>query len=85
MSNVYPGVSAFFANRTKPNDNHNWLVNNARPFLSLITTAQDGSKSYNDLFLNKHDSIEVKTTAKFVTIKFPADLNQPLFRILNKS
>jgi hypothetical protein len=84
MSNVYPGISAFFANRTKPNDNHNWLVNNNRPFLSLITTAPDGSKSYDDLFLNKHDSIKVKATAKQVVITFPADLNQPLFRILKK-
>jgi hypothetical protein len=85
MSNVYPGVSAFFANRTKPNDNHSWLVNNNRPFLSLITTAPDGRKSYNDLFLNKHDSIKVSSTKTHVTIKFPVDLNQPLFRILNKS
>ena len=79
MSKVYAGVSAFFANRA---GNHNWLDNNARPFISLITTNQDGSKSYSDLFLNKHESIKVKATTKQVVITFPADLNQPLFRVL---
>ena len=80
MSKVYAGVSAFFANRV---GNHNWLDNNARPFISLITTAPDNSKSYIDLFLNKHDTIKVKATKTQVVLTFPADLNQPLFRVLS--
>ncbi len=81
---IYAGTSAFFANRTTPNDNHSWLVNNNRPFLSLITTAPDGTKSYSDLFLSKDRSIDVKVENNTVTMTFPADTNQPLFRILSK-
>jgi DNA-binding beta-propeller fold protein YncE len=77
---VYAGTSAFFANRK---GNHNWLDNNNRPFLSLITTAPDGSRSYNDLFLNKSVQAKVTKTGK-VTITFDADTNQPLFRVITK-
>jgi len=80
---IYAGTSAFFANRTTPNDNHSWLVNNNRPFLSLVTTAPDGTRSYDDLFLNKSVKVKVSKAGK-VTITFPADANQPLFRKLNK-
>ena len=80
---IYAGTSAFFANRTKPNDNHSWLVNNNRPFISLVTTAPDGTRSYDDLFLNKSVEVKVSKAGK-VTITFPADTNQPLFRKITK-
>lgn len=83
MNKVYAGVSAFFANRTKPNRNHNWLDNVKRPFISLVKTARDGTKSYNDLFLNT-DAVEVSQTKTHVVIKIPKDINKPLFRILDK-
>ena len=81
---VYAGTSAFFANRTKPNDHHNWLANNNRPFLSLVHTAADGTRTYSNLFLSKDRSINVEAKDGTVTITFPADINQPLFRILDK-
>ena len=77
---IYAGVSAFFANRK---GNHNWLDNNARPFISLITTAQDGSKSYDDLFVN-NTVVTVKATSKTVTLTFPVNANQPIFRVMHK-
>jgi len=83
MSKIYAGVSAFFANRT---GNHNWLDNNARPMLSLITTSPDGTKHYNDLFINSREqSIKVSVKAKRVTISFPTNLAKPLFNVLTKS
>ena len=81
MSKIYPGTSAFFANRT---GKHNWLDNNARPFLSVITTRPDGKREYTDLFLNKDKSIEVKSDDNTITISFPANTNQPIFRVLTK-
>lgn len=78
---IYAGTSAFFANRA---GKHNWLDNNARPFLSVITTSPTGTKQYCDLFLNKDKSIEVKMVKGKVTITFPADTNQPIFRVLTK-
>ena len=78
---IYAGTSAFFANRT---GKHNWLDNNARPFLSVITTTPTGQKSYCDLFLNKDKSIEVKSMKGKIVISFPADTNQPIFRVLTK-
>ena len=84
MSNkVYAGVSAFFANRA---GNHNWLDNVKRPFLSIITTAQDGSKRYNDLFINQNEEdIKVSVRKDRVHISFPKDLAKPLFNVLEKS
>lgn len=78
---IYAGTSAFFANRT---GNHNWLDNQKRPFLSLITTAADGNKSYSDLFLNDR-AVDVKIAKNGkVTLTFDAKVSQPLFRVLNK-
>lgn len=78
---IYAGTSAFFANRS---GKHDWRDNHKRPFLSVINTAPDGTKNYTDLFLNMDPSIEVKATKTKVTITFPADTNQPLFRVLAK-
>ena len=80
---IYPGTSAFFANRTKPNDNHSWLVNNARPILTLTHTGPDGRKSFTDLFLNKNVAA-AEVTGKNVVITFPVDAAQPIFRILDQ-
>ena len=89
---IYPGISAFFANRTQPNDNHNWLVNHARPFLSLTFTDNAGKRTYDDLFLT--DKVAVKSSTKTFTIKAPANstvivipnnLNRPLFNIAHKA
>ena len=78
---VYAGTSAFFANRT---GNHNWLDNPKRPFISLIVTAPDGTKSYQDLFVNDR-AVDVKVTKSGkVTLTFPTDVSQPLFRVLHK-
>jgi len=78
---VYAGTSAFFANRT---GNHNWLDNQKRPMLSLIHTAPDGTKSYSDLFINDR-AVDVKITKNGkITLTFPTDISQPLFRVLNK-
>lgn len=79
MSKIYPGTSAFFANRA---GNHNWLDNQSRPFISLITTKKNGKKKYDDLFLS--DAVSVKTTAKTVTLTFPVDVAKPLFRVMHK-
>ena len=78
---IYAGTSAFFANRTGP---HNWLDNTKRPFLSLITTTKDGTKSYTDLFINNDKSVSVNVNKDEVTITFPVDTNQPIFRMLAK-
>jgi hypothetical protein len=81
MSQVYAGTSAFFANRS---GNHNWLDNQKRPFISLITTAPDGSKSYQDLFINDR-AVDVKVAKNGkITLSFPTDISQPLFRVLDK-
>ena len=83
MSKIYPGTSAFFANRQ---GTHNWLDNHERPFLSVITTNKKGRKKYDDLFLNKDKSITVQVTDDGnVVISFPKDTKQPLFRVLHRS
>ena len=80
---IYPGTSAFFANRS---GNHNWLQNDKRPFLSLHTTLPDGQKAYQDLFLNTYaPGLNVKVTKDKVTISFPTDIKHPLFKMLVKS
>ncbi len=76
---VYPGVSAFFANR---DGNHNYLDNINRPFLSVTTTNKKGKRKYNDLFLNS--DVKVTITAKEVTLKFARDIGKPLFSVLDK-
>jgi len=80
MSKIYSGTSAFFANRE---GKHNWLDNNKRPFISLITTSKKGKKSYDDLFLNP-DAVEVNIKSGKITLTFDATVSKPLFRILNK-
>jgi len=77
---VYAGSSAFFANRS---GNHNWLDNNSRPFLSVIHTHKDGTRSYQDLFINGQ-AVEVKCTKGKVVLSFPIDVSKPLFRVLAK-
>ena len=85
---IYPGVSAFFANRA---GNHSWLANHARPFLSVTYTAKSGKRSFDDLFLN--GDINVTSSDKAQTVKAPANctvliipnnLNRPLFNIAHK-
>lgn len=80
MAKVYPGTSAFFANRA---GNHDWLTNNNRPILSLVTTAANGDKTYDDLFLNKYEAIKLTARGDRITISFPKDIKQPLFRVLH--
>lgn len=76
---IYPGQSAFFANRK---GNHNWLDNNARPFLSVTTTNKKGKRKFNDLFINKDATVKVTDTK--VTITFDAAIGKPLFSVLDK-
>jgi len=76
---IYPGVSAFFANRE---GNHNYLKNTARPFLSVTTTNKKGKRKYNDLFINADAKVTVGK--EFITIKFPVGINKPLFSVLDK-
>jgi hypothetical protein len=83
MSNdkIYPGTSAFFANRE---GNHNYLANTSRPFLSVSKTSKKGKKTYNDLFINKDVAVTISKDKKTITLKFPADINKPLFSVLDK-
>lgn len=93
MSNakIYPGVSLWFQNRSKPNDSHSWLVNNARPAFGMTHTRFDGSKFHADLFISKDNAVQikapmtkastVKVPANHVVIVFPADLSVPLAKI----
>ena len=61
-----------------------WFDNPKRPFLSGIETALDGTKRYIDPFLNTDPRIEVKVTKTHTTIKFPNDIDKPLFRCMYK-
>ena len=81
MTGIIPGTSGFFANRK---GKHNWLNNNNRPFLSLITTDTNGQRSYQDLFLNKHDSVKVERVEGRIILSFPENTNQPIFRVIFK-
>ena len=78
---VYAGTSAFFKNRA---GNHNWLDNNARPMLNVVTTLPTGHRTYTDLFIN-NNAVDVKVTKTHVTLKFPIDCAVPLFRVLDRA
>ena len=89
QNKIYPGISAFFANR---DGNHSWLSNHARPFLSLTFTDNAGKRTYDDLFVTDKVSVTssdkaqtVKVPANFTVIAIPNNLNRPLFNIAHKA
>ncbi len=77
---IYPGTSAFFANRS---GNHNWLENNNRPFLSLVRTDKEAKKQYMDLFLNTQ-AVAVKVNKDTIVLTIRKSISTPMFRILDK-
>ena len=82
MAKIYPGVSAFFANRTKPNDKHDWRQNHKRPVITLVHTNPTGKRSYVDLFQNDDKDFSFRVVKGRMHISFPADTNKPLARML---
>lgn len=77
---VYAGTSIFFANRP---GNHNYLDNNQRPVVTSTTTHQDGTKTYQDLFLGK--DVAVKETKTHISFTIPKNIKTPMYRYLIKS
>ena len=78
---VFAGLSVFFANRTQPNDHHNWLVKQSRPMVNAVRTKPNGKKVYRNLFVSK--DVVVTVTKTHTTLKFANDVTRPLFQILD--
>ncbi len=71
------GIATFLANK---DGKHNFIESQKRPCVSTKITHADGSTEYWSQFINTRDPrITCTIKAGTVTIKFPTDINIPIF------
>ena len=73
---IYPGTKFFYSNL----GNFKWHKNPRRPFGNLCHTAIDGTKTYEDLWLNRyHSDLNVTKKNGRIYIDFPVKTSEPIF------
>ncbi len=76
---IYPGTKGFYSNL----GNFKWhksAPGKPRPFLNICHTDLDGSKTYEDLWLNRyHSDLNVKKKNGRIYMDFPVKTSEPIF------